>query len=216
MTRRDVKFLTLAGFVLLGSVGMAAAEPDDREVVRAKDGQIVHIISGSCVRSKGVNDHDVCAPPPRRVVQQEQTIVEERKTRSVSEFTREERTVYFVFDRFDLSLEAKERLDALANALKTDQSVQDARLVGYADRIGSLAYNDKLSQKRAETVRDYLIASGYTNAHVTKTRWVGKTKPSTNCPAAGTRQKLIACLQNDRRVEVEIGLRHDGKMPDAQ
>ena len=215
MTHHYVKLLTLGGFVVLGSASMAFAEPNDREVVRAKDGQIVHILSGSCVRSNGLADRDICAPPPLRVVEQQKTVVEERKTRSASEFTREERTVYFAFDRFGLSREAKERLDTLANALKTDQSVQDASIVGYADRIGSIAYNDRLSQKRAETVRDYLIASGYTNAHVTKTRWVGKTKPSTDCPTSGTRQKLIACLQNDRRVEVEIGLRHEDKTSDV-
>ena len=55
-------------------------------------------------------------------------------------------------------LKQKARLDTLANVLKSDQSVKEAKIVGYADRIGSVSYNEQLSQKRAETVRDYLIA----------------------------------------------------------
>lgn len=209
MTYRNAKFLVLTGMVLLGSASMAHAETNNREVVRDTEGQIVHIGSGSCVRSKGATDKDVCGPQNLMIRQ----VAEVKKTRAITEFSREERTIYFAFNHFDLSPEATARLDTLVNTLKTDQSVKDAQIVGYADRIGSVSYNERLSQKRAETVRNYLIANGYTNAQVTKTRWVGKTEPSTSCPDAGTRTKLIACLQNDRRVEVEIGLRHDEQTP---
>jgi len=47
-------------------------------------------------------------------------------------------------------------------------------------------------------------AEGYTNARVTETRWVGEEEPSTNCEAAEKRTQLIACLQKDRRVEVDM------------
>jgi outer membrane protein OmpA-like peptidoglycan-associated protein len=212
MTSCKTKILMLTALALAGSVGVARAEVNDRDVVHDTKGQVVHISNGTCVRTKWDTGLDACAS--RRFAQQ--TVVEERKARSVAEFTREERTVYFEFDRFALSSDALARLDTLANALKTDQSVKEARIVGYADRIGSIPYNDRLSQKRAETVRDYLIAKGYTNAHVTETRWVGKSKPSTNCPAAQDRSNLIACLQNDRRVEVEIVLLNKGQKPNAR
>ena len=42
------------------------------------------------------------------------------------------------------------------------------------------------------------------NARVTETRWVGEEEPSTNCGASEGRSKLIECLQNDRRVEIEM------------
>jgi OOP family OmpA-OmpF porin len=166
------------------------------------------------VRTKWLTDRDYCAP--QRVTQQQRvvqkTVTPPQQMRTVASFTREERTVYFQFDRSALLPEAKERLDTLSTSLKADKSVKEAKIVGFADRIGSEAYNERLSQKRAETVRDYLIANGYTNARVTETRWVGESQPSTECPAA-TRTKLIACLQNDRRVEVEIGYVQEGQMP---
>ncbi|MFA4995120.1 MAG: OmpA family protein [Bdellovibrionales bacterium] len=190
--------IILTLLTLAGSVSVARAAANDRDVVHDMKGKIVHATNGTCVRTKWDAGSDVCAS--RRYTQQE------RKARPVSEFTQEERTVYFKFDRFALTKDSVMRLNALISALKADQSVKEAKIVGYADRIGSDTYNDQLSQKRAETVRNYLFAKGYTNARVTETRWVGEKEPSTNCPAEQERSNLIACLQNDRRVEVEVDL----------
>ena len=211
MKSHNTGLILLAVMALTGSVSPAYAEASDRDVVHDEVGQVVRATNGTCVRTKWQTGKDPCAI---RVVQT--TVVEERRTRSVAEFTQEERTTYFEFDRFALTPDAVTRLDTLVDALKADQSVKEARIVGYADRIGSLSYNEKLSQKRAETVRDYLFAKGYTNARVTETRWVGKTEPSTNCPAKQERSNLIACLQNDRRVQVEIELQQGGKKPVAR
>ncbi|MDX2027943.1 MAG: OmpA family protein [Alphaproteobacteria bacterium] len=203
MTRLNTKIITLtglalAGLVLAGCYDMTTADsgcrPDCREVVRDRQGHIVHSSNGNCVRTQWMTDHDACAS---QYVAQE--TVRERRT----ELTKEERTVYFAFDRAALSSESRKRLSTLANTLKSDQSVKEARIVGYADRIGSTSYNEKLSKKRAQAVRDYLVANGYTNARVTETRWVGESEPATNCPAEA-RSQLIECLQSDRRVEVEI------------
>ena len=111
--------------------------------------------------------------------------------------------------------EAKNRLNTLVNVLKSDQGIKEARIVGYADRIGSVAYNQQLSQKRAETVRDYLVLNGYTNARVTDTHWVGKSEPTTSCPAQA-RSSLIQCLHNDRKVAVEIEYNAENKISDAR
>ena len=53
-------------------------------------------------------------------------------------------------------------------------------------------------------MRDYLIARGYTNASVTKTRWVGKSEPITSCSKKLPHKKLVECLHADRRVQIEI------------
>jgi outer membrane protein OmpA-like peptidoglycan-associated protein len=195
MTCRNVKALTLAGLVLVGSSGLASAGTDYTDVVRDMEGQIVRSSNGNCVRTQWEACCDACAP---------QRAAQWRERRTTDVLTREERTVYFKFNRANLTPEAKQRLDTLADALKSDLSVKEAKIIGYADRIGSVAYNERLSQKRAQTVSAYLIAQGYTNARVTETRWVGKSEPSTNCPATEARPQLIECLQNDRRVEVEI------------
>ncbi len=212
MTYLNPKILMLTGLILVGSAGMAKAEIDYHAVVHTTDGQVVHSTDGQCVRSSSETGQDVCAPrqvavqqTTRRVVQQ---TVTQQPVRAAATLTQEERTVYFQFNRAALSPESKQHLGTLANVLKADESVKEAKIVGYADRIGSASYNEKLSQKRAETVRDYLVANGYTNARVTETRWVGESEPSTSCPAE-KRSKLIECLHNDRKVEVEIGYTHE-------
>jgi len=210
MTYRKAGLLVFIALALACSVGKANAEAKDRDVVRDKEGQIVHSSNGACVRTKWDDGRDACAS--RRIAEQKivpRADIEPKKTRPVVEFTREERTIYFDFDRFALLPQSSDRLRALANALKADQTVKEARIVGYADRIGTVSYNKRLSQKRAEVVRDYLISAGYTHAQITKTRWVGKTEPSTNCPSGKSRLNLIACLQDDRRVEVEISLQRN-------
>jgi outer membrane protein OmpA-like peptidoglycan-associated protein len=203
MTYRNTKIFLLTALVLTGAAGLARAEANYHDVVRDSEDQIVYDSFGSCVRTKWMVDRDACAPQ----VMAQQTV--KQQIRRTVALTQEDRTVYFAFDHASLSPEAKDRLNTLVNALKSNESVKEARVVGYADRIGSVAYNQRLSQKRAETVRDYLIANGYTDARVTETRWVGKSEPSTNCPAAAVSAQLIECLHNDRRVEVEIGYKDD-------
>jgi OOP family OmpA-OmpF porin len=74
---------------------------------------------------------------------------------------------------------------------------------GHTDRIGSSQYNQKLSERRAETVKAYLISKG-TDASKIETYGFGKTTPVKSCPDQKDRKALIACLQPNRRVEVEV------------
>jgi outer membrane protein OmpA-like peptidoglycan-associated protein len=199
----------LATLALLAASGPAGADAnDDRQAVQDTRGGVVRNTTGNCVRTQWESEGDVCAPPappppPKPVVVETppppppppvvHTIISEAA-----------RTVYFPFNKAGLTDEAKQQLDTLAETLKAARDIQEARVVGAADRIGSTGYNDKLSQKRAEAVRDYLIARGYTNASVTKTRWVGKSEPITSCSKKLPHKKLVACLQGDRRVQIEI------------
>src|SRR5262249_28152087 len=100
-------------------------------------------------------------------------------------------------------------LDTLAETLKGAEDIQEAHVLATADRVGSVGYNDKLSQKRAEAVRDYLVARGYAKASVTKAKWIGKSKPTTTCEKKMAHKALVASLQNDRRAEMEIVYRSE-------
>ncbi|HVY12507.1 MAG TPA: OmpA family protein [Alphaproteobacteria bacterium] len=120
------------------------------------------------------------------------------------EIALEDRTVYFEFNKSNLTPEAQAKLDSLAGILRNEQGVQSLSIVGYADRIGSQSYNQALSKKRAVSVRDYLIAQGFRKVEVAKVRWFGEDHPATKCPNNLGREDLIACLQPDRRVEVEV------------
>ena len=171
---------------------------DARDVVRStSSGTIVRSTSGACVRTRWSNGYDVCdtqaAAPPPPVIQ-----------KKIVNFSREERTVYFGFNQASLLPQMKERLDTLATAMKSESNVRGAQIVGYADRLGNRDYNEKLSKKRAENVRQYMISRGIINTRVAETKWIGEDEPVTTCSDDLPRPQLIDCLQNDRRVEVEI------------
>lgn len=73
----------------------------------------------------------------------------------------ENNTVLFEFDSADLTNDAKESLDELAEALEGQgDAVESITIRGYADAMGPDAYNEQLSQSRAESVRNYLRDQG--------------------------------------------------------
>jgi OmpA-OmpF porin, OOP family len=79
-------------------------------------------------------------------------------------------------------------------------------VIGHTDRIGSHAYNQALSARRAESVKAYLVGTGIP-ADKIDARGVDGDDPVTkpeDCPGQARTPKLIACLQPDRRVVVDV------------
>jgi OOP family OmpA-OmpF porin len=74
-------------------------------------------------------------------------------------------------------------------------------VIGYTDRLGSDAYNQKLSEQRAATVRDYLISQGISADRI-DAEGRGEADPVKTCKDRN-RTRLIACLAPNRRVVVE-------------
>ena len=77
--------------------------------------------------------------------------------------------------------------------------------IGYADRMGSDASNQVLSEERVDAVKTYLVVKGI-NAERVETSARGETRPTTSageCKDANN-PKNVACMQPDRRVFVEI------------
>lgn len=98
----------------------------------------------------------------------------------------------------------KERLASIAQRLKSYKSIDSLTVIGHTDRLGSDSYNDPLSANRANTVKQLLDALG---VKATKSEAVGKGKRDpvvTNCSDKLSREKLISCLQPDRRVTIEV------------
>lgn len=110
----------------------------------------------------------------------------------------------FDFDKATLRPEGKRKLDELAAQIK-NINVEVILAVGHADRIGSDAYNQKLSERRAEAVKKYLVSQGVPMNRI-YTEGKGEKMPVTGnkCDKIKERKALIACLQPDRRVEVEV------------
>lgn len=186
-----ISFLSTATLAVLLSASPAlASNVSNNQVLRDSNGQVVSAIgSGTCVRTFWEAGQDPCQTT-RRVVS--------------SELNSTERVAYFEFNKATLTPSAKKQLDNVAKKLKAATDVESANIVGYADRIGSSDYNQKLSQRRAKAVKDYLAKRGYLNTNVTEVRAVGESEPSTNCDASLPKSREIACLAPDRRVEIEV------------
>lgn len=112
----------------------------------------------------------------------------------------------FDFDKAVLKPEGKAALDKLVNDVKGIK-LEVIIAVGHADRIGKDAYNQKLSERRAAAVKDYLVGKGI-EANRVYAEGKGEKQPKTTKEQCGTSvaksKKLIACLQPDRRVEIEV------------
>ena len=105
----------------------------------------------------------------------------------------------FGFDKVKLREDGKSELIDAAAKLKANPDIQLVMVVGHTDRLGSEAYNQKLSERRANQVRDYLISQG---VEPTRLQAIGKgeSEPVVACDDVKGRKKLIECLQPNRRV----------------
>jgi outer membrane protein OmpA-like peptidoglycan-associated protein len=110
----------------------------------------------------------------------------------------------FDFDRSLVRTDDRAKLDKLVDGLK-GVKYDSIVVVGYTDRIGTEAYNQKLSVRRAEAVKAYLVKKGAAGDRI-QTEGRGKADPVTkpgDCRHMPAKQ-IIACLQPDRRVEVTV------------
>jgi len=113
-------------------------------------------------------------------------------------------TELFEFNKATLTPEARSTLDREVIArLKDVGELRYLNVNGHADRLGSVQYNQMLSEKRAEAVRAYLVSNG-ADASKIETFGFGKTTPVKSCPDTKARKALIECLAPNRRVVVEI------------
>jgi outer membrane protein OmpA-like peptidoglycan-associated protein len=106
----------------------------------------------------------------------------------------------FAFDRADLTA-PQPKLDEIAVALVRNPQITGIMISGYTDRLGSDAYNLKLSQRRADAVKAYLVGKGVAANHLIAIG-KGEANPVVQCTETA-RAALIACLEPNRRVEVE-------------
>ncbi len=112
----------------------------------------------------------------------------------------------FGFDQDSLQADGKQALDKLLQELK-GVNVDAVQVTGHTDRLGAAAYNAKLSTRRAEAVRNYLVQVGGMPANLITATGLGSSQPETSpneCKGMKASQALITCLRVDRRVEVQV------------
>jgi OmpA-OmpF porin, OOP family len=112
--------------------------------------------------------------------------------------------VLFDSNKSDLRQAGRDTLDTFVGRIDGLES-RSVMAAGYADRMGSDASNQILSEERAGAVKTYLVGKGIAAERVQTSAW-GETRPSTNaaeCKDANN-PRNVACMQPDRHVFIEI------------
>jgi OOP family OmpA-OmpF porin len=111
----------------------------------------------------------------------------------------------FAFNQATLTPAGRAKLDkeVVERAKNQYAEIRSISIGGHTDRLGTSQYNQKLSERRAEAVRTYLVSRGMDGSKI-QSHGYGKTNPVKACPAQTDRKALIACLGPNRRVEIEI------------
>jgi OOP family OmpA-OmpF porin len=114
--------------------------------------------------------------------------------------------VLFGFDRATVTPLGKRALDKFATELN-GVAYDHITIEGHTDRIGKQVYNEKLSLQRADAVKTYLVSLGTITANKVTTVGKGSSEPMTNvgeCKGIQTSKEVIACLEPDRRVKIDV------------
>ena len=111
----------------------------------------------------------------------------------------------FAFNSSALSADGVREVDKFSGELAGTR-FERIHITGYTDRIGSDAYNLRVSQQRAVAVKQRLLDSGGVAATKIDAEGRGKSDPVTKPGDCGGKRtlKTIACLQADRRVDIEV------------
>ena len=187
----SLKALLIAGVSAVVWAGGAMAH-DNRVSVVTKDNIPAVSTNGRCVRVNQALDNDPCGAAKKMV-----------HASSEAPLALEETLVYFDFDSVVVSPSEQRKLDRIIAAF--DQGdVQNVRIVGYADPIGSPAYNEALSQRRAQAVLTYLSSKGFQVDSPVSLKGLGATDSMSRCEAVKGFKQRVECLWKDRRVEVSL------------
>ncbi|NUT83041.1 OmpA family protein [Pseudomonas sp. NA13] len=139
---------------------------------------------------KGVQvDADGCPPPVPAPMVEEAVVVQEE--------TIVIRDVHFEFNKATLTPGDKDVLSTIATRLKQETSTAQLRVTGHTDSVGSDAYNQRLSEKRANSVVQYLVENGVPRASFVSVSGAGESQPVADNKTADGRAM-------NRRTEIKI------------
>jgi OOP family OmpA-OmpF porin len=112
--------------------------------------------------------------------------------------------VLFDFDKSVLKPEGKAKLDDLVAKMK-GTALEVVIAIGHTDPIGNLGYNQKLSVRRAEAVKAYLVSKGIEPNRI-YTEGKGPSQLVKKCNRGDFKNwaDYVACNQPNRRVEIEV------------
>ena len=196
------KGLLLAGLTVASGSGFAATgyvDDSAKGIVRTGYGDCLHTARWSVPNAIAECDPEIVAmrDKPAEVAAVETVMVKELKPVTLAA------DALFAFDSADLTAEGRSRLDQVVGSLTAKQlENKQIEITGYTDRIGPESYNQTLSERRAQAVRDYLVSKGLPSDAIS-TQGLGAAKPVVGCEGERGAQ-LIDCLAPNRRTEIEF------------
>ena len=219
-TKKHMGLAVVCALALGGVWGAASAEtnPADNGYLTDQRGTVARSGYGLCwhtgtgpapVSTIGCDPNFVAAPIAKVLEPTPQPVVvaavtPEPAPKPVIERVTLDADALFDFDKAVLRPAGRVALDDFVAEIK-GINAELIMAVGHADRFGSEAYNQRLSERRVEAVRTYLVSKGIEPKRM-HTEGKGETQPVTKTGECegGNSAKVIACLQPDRRVEVEV------------
>ena len=108
----------------------------------------------------------------------------------------------FGFDKANINEEGRAALDEAAAKIKANPVINAVIVTGHTDRIGTDAYNQKLSERRAAQVKEYLTAQGVDQS-IIQTIGKGESEPVVQCVGNKKTKSLVSCLNPNRRVTIQ-------------
>ena len=195
--------LVLVGLGLTG--GMVSAAPGYVDapgdtIVRAGSGDCLHTGRWSIPNAIAECDPEVVAARDKTAEVAAVEVVVRKELKPI----RLGADALFEFDSATLTDEGRSRLDTVLSQMPDRSVLQDKRITitGFTDRLGPEGYNQKLSEKRAQAVHDYLVSKGMRDEAI-DARGLGPANPLVSCEGK-TGNALISCLAPNRRTEIEF------------
>ena len=195
-------------YVAVAALAACAAYADVKPVLTDSQGAPVRDASGACVQTSGIL-HPDCSPkkaePAKPAAPAEPAApaapaaptppAAPAAPSSVKQAITIQAEALFDFDKSVLKPAGKKSIDdAIAKMQQID--VQMVIATGHTDSVGTDAYNQKLSERRATSVKEYMVSKGVAAAKIT-TLGKGETQPVATNKTAEGRAK-------NRRVDIEF------------
>jgi outer membrane protein OmpA-like peptidoglycan-associated protein len=197
-TRRLASLLLIGGFTSVLHCGFAMAQVPTSAIINAL----------TPLQTRGLSEAPPMSESDRAFVQ---SLRQRTRSLSVDEGERIiamnrpkiDLEIYFDYNSAEITDKARPQLDALAGALKSPKIAGSVIvLAGHTDAMGGDEYNDKLSQRRAEAVKMYLVGRRDAKADDLSTVGFGKRHlKNTSAPYANENRRVQITNMEDARAE---------------
>lgn len=107
------------------------------------------------------------------------------------------RDLHFAFDSSKVDAQDKDKLNEIASRLKGEAATTELNIAGHTDSVGKDAYNQKLSERRAHAVANYLVDQGVPASSIKSVEGYGESQPVAD-------NKTKEGRAENRRVEIKI------------